>query len=36
MATTHQGPTFINYVVNKKGSVARIYLPPAARWVATL
>jgi phosphoketolase len=31
MATTHQVPTFITNGVNKKGSVARIYLPPDAR-----
>lgn len=27
---SHQVPTFINNLVNKKGSVARIYLPPDA------
>jgi len=31
MVTTHQVPIFINNVVNKEGSVARIYLPPDAR-----
>jgi xylulose-5-phosphate/fructose-6-phosphate phosphoketolase len=32
---SHQGPGFINMLLNKKGSVARIYLPPDANTLLT-